>query len=150
MVISIWPSRPTMRERAPLTGRTEFPAFERLETTSKKCRMRITGQVRGDSQGLYSIPAPSARTWIPPAASYFPTTKPFFMQEPAHENVETRFVSRAADTFARKEKDNAETRTSQRLAENLFFTQNLVSAEKSADLVLVLGVYSFRSAGARF
>src|ERR1700722_13301359 len=96
MVISIWHSRPTTRERAPLTGRMEFPAFERLATTYKKFRMRTKGQVRGDLQRTCSILAPSAKTWNPPAASFFPTTKSL----PAHrvvENFAKRKVARMAD-----------------------------------------------------
>src|SRR5580704_9888573 len=135
MVISIWPSRPTTRERAPLTGRMEFPAFERRATTYKKFRMRTTGQVRGDfRQGLRFVPELSAKTRILPAASYSPTTDAVPVQRPALRNVVTRWLARTADACVGK--GNAETQSSLRLAEK-------------RDLVLVLGVYSFRSTVAR-
>src|SRR5579871_1643495 len=134
MVISIWPSRPTMRERAPLTGRTEFPVFERRATTYKKFRMRTTGQVRGDyRQGLRFVPELSAKTRILPAAPSLPTTEAVRGQE----KFATRSLARMADICARN--DNAEAQSSLGLAEK----------RVGADLVLVLGVYSFRSTEAR-
>lgn len=125
MVISIWPSRPTMREKAPLTGRTESRVFERRATTYKKYRMLITGQVRGDClPGLRFVPELSARTKIPPDASYSLTTKSF----PAQENLSTRNEARGAGVCAGS------------------FTET----EFAARVVLVPDVYSFRSAGLRF
>src|SRR5580704_13520075 len=114
MVISIWPSRPTTRERAPLTGRMEFPAFERRATTYKKFRMRTTGQVRGDfRQGLRFVPELSAKTRIPPAASYSPTTEAV----PAQREFPAREFALTVDLCAEEEKDNAEAQSSLRLAE---------------------------------
>jgi hypothetical protein len=149
MVISIWPSRPTMRERAPSTRRTEFPAFERRATTYKKFRMRTTGQVRGDfRQGLRCVPDPSARTKILPAASFSPTTessrtiKSFSRQN----NLIARGISRnGLRVRENATEDNAEARSSQRFAE----IRSSVGPAKR-DLVLVPGVYSFRAIGARF
>jgi hypothetical protein len=179
MVISIWPSRPTTREKAPLTGRTEFPAFERLATTSKKYRMRITGQVRGDLQRTCLIPTPSARTRNLPAALSSLTTKSSITQKSApglvQRNFSTRKFAGVAEVFVgttrvRKSQNvNAETRISRSLAETAkASTVKTLSRQKtaspcrnetasrgtrtrlSADLVLVLGVYSFRSTGMRF
>ena len=121
MVISTWPSRPTMRERAPLTGRTEFPAFERRATTYRKFRMRITGQVRGDfRQALRCALDLSARTKILPAESSLPTTDPSRTTEssPTQDSFAPRRFARIADVCAGAAgKDNAETRRARRFVE---------------------------------
>src|SRR5215475_12851128 len=132
MVISIWPSRPTTRERAPLTGRTEFPAIERRATTSKKFRMRTTGQVRGDLQRTCLIPAPSARTWIPPAALSSPTTEA--------SATTASYPTQFAESFW--------THTLAQATNVLLGSSN--KAEFGESLVLVPDVYSFRSVKVRF
>src|ERR1700722_15348214 len=136
MVISIWPSRPTMRERAPWIRRTEFPAIERRATTYKKFRMRTTGQVRGDLRRMCLIPGRFGRIRILPGALFSRTTS----KNPAQniEKLGTREIARGADLgVGAAGKDNAETQSSRRFAE-------------SSGLVLVLGVDSFHVTGTRF
>jgi len=155
MVISIWPSRPTMRERAPSIRRTEFPAFERRATTYKKFRMRITGQVRGDfRQALRCALDLSARTKILPAESSSPTTDPSRATEssPIQSSFAPRRFARIADVCAGAAgKDNAETRRVRRFAE----TWNSVRATcptlflRRTTFPYSRPRYSTRSAGSR-
>jgi hypothetical protein len=177
MVISTWPSRPTMREKAPLTGRTVSPAFERHATTYKKFRMPTTGQVRGDFHlGLRFVPEPSARTKILPAASYSPTTKKFYSQQ----NFSTRRAAlgvavcvsadcgevgeiRRSDNRDSREYGSSNDRDFCRdrgrfseLCGDIFgfrgveLSSDLSSIESSVNKADVPDVYSYRSPGMRF
>src|SRR6201999_3416083 len=106
---------------------TVSPAFERRATTYRKFRMRITGQVRGGfPQGLRCVPGPSARTKIPPAASYLPTTR----SSSTRRIFEALALARAAILRARNENAGAGE------------TQSFSAARLGVTLVLVPGVYS--------
>src|SRR5580700_5525935 len=116
MVISIWPSRPTMRERAPWIRRTEFPAFERRATTYRKSRMRTTGQVRGDLRRSRLIPGRYGRTRILPGALFLRTTKPSRTTDTV--SPQQNFAARCVEVCVRAAgKDNAEAQSALRFAE---------------------------------
>src|ERR1700733_3462271 len=158
MVISIWPSRPTMRERAPWIRRTEFPAFERRATTYRKSRMRTTGQVRGDLRRSRLIPGRYGRIRILPAALFLRTTKASRTTETIpsqlNENLGARKSALLADRCVRAAgKDKAEGRRALRDAETRdsdVTGENPGTIADARGLVLVPGVYSFHVTGTRF
>ena len=144
-----------MRERAPSTRRTEFPAFERRATTYKKFRMRITGQVRGDfRQALRCALDLFARMKILPANHLhqrliLPETTE---SSPRQNSFASRRFARIADVCAGAAgKDNAETRRVRRFAE----TWNSVRATcptlflRRTTFPYSRPRYSTRSAGSR-
>src|SRR5258707_1475987 len=75
MATWIWRWRRTMLEKARWIARTASRRFAKLASTSRKCRMLISGQVRGVRKGCGAIRAQSAKTPIPAAELFSRTIK---------------------------------------------------------------------------
>src|SRR5229473_953265 len=75
MATWIWRWRRTMLEKARWIARTAFRRFAKLATTSRKCRMLISGQARDAWKGCGAIRAQFAKTPIPAAELFSPTIK---------------------------------------------------------------------------
>src|SRR5229473_1168854 len=75
MATWIWRWRRTMLEKAQWIARTASRRFAKLASTSRKCRMLISGQVRGVRKGCGAIRAQSAKTPTPAAELFSRTIK---------------------------------------------------------------------------
>src|SRR6266446_5173928 len=75
MATWIWRWRRTMLEKARWIARTASRRFARLASTSRKCRMLISGQARDAWKACGAIRARSAEIPIPAAELFSPTTK---------------------------------------------------------------------------
>src|SRR6266851_3487512 len=75
MATWIWRWRRTMLEKARWIARTASRRFAKLASTSRKCRMLISGQVRGVRKGCGAIRAQSAKTPILAAELFSRTIK---------------------------------------------------------------------------
>src|SRR6266852_8026900 len=75
MATWIWRWRRTMLEKARWIALTAFRRFAKLASTSRKCRMLISGQARDAWKGCGAIRAQFAKTPIPAAELFSPTIK---------------------------------------------------------------------------
>src|SRR5882762_8491341 len=75
MATWIWRWRRTMLEKARWIARTASRRFAKLASTSRKCRMLISDQVRGVRKGCGAIRPQSAKTPIPAAELFSRTIK---------------------------------------------------------------------------
>src|SRR6266852_7607358 len=75
MATWIWRWRRTMLEKARWIARTASRRFAKLATTSRKCRMLISGQARDAWRACGPIRMQSARMPIQAAELFLPTTK---------------------------------------------------------------------------